>query len=135
MAVMKTLYTEMTDPVNFLENDTLDHYRMQAWKDAIDGLYLPENYSGENLKAYRVGRQQIEMFCADQGIDLFNKPRKTLVPTLEQELNDPHNEWGTWGSDGIDPTLTGTFEWQQVSEEDVSEEFFDPDEDYIEGRM
>jgi hypothetical protein len=20
----------------------------------------------------------------------------TLVPTLEQELNDPHNEWGTW---------------------------------------
>lgn len=109
MAVMKTLYTEMTDPVNFLNDVTLDYYRMQAWRDAIDGLYLAENYEGENLRAYRIGRQQIEMFCAEEGIDLF-KPvnAKTLVPTLEQELNDPHNEWGTWNS---------TYDWEKAEVE------------------
>ena len=28
--------------------------------------------------------------------ELVESLEEILVPTLEQELNDPHNEWGTW---------------------------------------
>ena len=74
MAAMKTLYTAMTDPVNiYHENEDLDYVRKQAWHDAIDGLYVPENFSGDARLAYDVGRQQIEETCLEEGLNLFNK--------------------------------------------------------------
>jgi hypothetical protein len=97
---MKVLFTEMTDPVNmFHENEELDYVRQQAWHDAVAGMYAPEGYTGEARRAYDIGRQQIEEFCHEEGIDLFNKEPEVevLIPTLEEELRDPHNEWGTWG--------------------------------------
>lgn len=74
MAMMKTLYTEMTDPINMLhENEDLDYVRRQAWIDAADGMYVPENYLGDARTAYDVGRQQVEEFCHEEGIQLFGK--------------------------------------------------------------
>ena len=74
MARMKTLYIAMTDPVNvYHENESLDYVRKQAWHDAIDGIYVPENYSGDMRAAYDVGRQQIEETCHEEGIDLFKE--------------------------------------------------------------
>lgn len=93
MAMMKAIYTEMTDPDNALEDRDLDDSRMQAWHDALRGVYMPELYALDHKKAYRLGRQQLEEFCAENDVDMF---RKTKTPSLEQEMNDPHNEWGTW---------------------------------------
>ena len=72
MGVMKTLYTAMTDPeLMYHEDEDLDYVRRQAWSDAIEGLYLPENYSGRMRTAYDVGRQQIVEFCYENSINLF----------------------------------------------------------------
>lgn len=138
MARMKTLHIAMTDPDNCIGDTDLDETRMQAWHDSLRGVYTPEMYAGAHKRAYRLGREQIEIVDAEEGFGLFKKEIKDsrfskvdLMPTLEQELNDPWNEWGTWDEkkSDIDPTLTGTFEWERV------EEFHDPDEDYIEGRV
>lgn len=108
MARMKALFTAMTDPDNCLGDEALDDSRMQAWHDAIRGVYMPELYAGDHKRAYRLGRQQLEVFCVEEGIDLFGEPKTgsvKLEPTLEQELMDPHNEWGTWEKN---------YEWEKV---------------------
>lgn len=87
MAKMKALYIEMTDPVNvFHENEELDYVRRQAWNDAIAGLYVPETYKGDARAAYDIGRQQVEEFCHEEGIDLFND---VLEPTIQHQTLTP----------------------------------------------
>ena len=101
MARMKTLHIAMTDPVNvFHENEELDHVRQAAWHDAIAGLYVPENYTGDARRAYDVGRQQVEETCHEEGIDLFNDvlektiTHQTLTPEVDEaeETNDIMSE-------------------------------------------
>jgi len=88
MGVMKTLYTAMVDPENALhESEELDHVRCQAWHDAIAGMYLPDTYSGEQRRAYDVGRQQIEETCHEEGINLF-EPMK-VRPRIEDLVESP----------------------------------------------
>ncbi len=96
MARMKTLYIEMNDPANALhESDDLDHIRKQAWNDAIAGMYVPDTYDGLERIAYDLGRTQIEEFCVEEGIDLFEDLEQTVEAQTLTPLVDEFDEEDT----------------------------------------
>ncbi len=70
MAVMKTLAMAMENGA-ILDSGDREDARRQAWYDAIDGVYNPFRYGGvqgEERTAYRLGRQQYEETCHEEGI-------------------------------------------------------------------
>ncbi len=72
MAVMKTLAIAMEDGA-LLDSEKREEARRQAWHDGIAGIYNPFRYAGvqgEEKTAYRLGRQQFEETCYEEGITL-----------------------------------------------------------------
>jgi len=72
MAVMKTLAIAMEDGA-ILNSEKHEEARRQAWHDAVKGIYNPFRYAGvqgEEKTAYRLGRQQYEETCVEEGINL-----------------------------------------------------------------
>ena len=70
MAVMKTLAIAMEDGA-LLDSEDREEARRQAWHDGIAGIYNPEQYDNfKNRVAYRLGRQDFEETCHEEGITL-----------------------------------------------------------------
>lgn len=70
MAVMKTLAIAMEDGA-LLDNEEREEARRQAWHDGIAGNYNPDQFdSVEQRRAYRLGRDDFEETCTNEGINL-----------------------------------------------------------------